>query len=134
MKLSTLHGRKIGAALLVIIVLIFMLMLLGYTLWQILKMIRNLPTRPANQAQAAGEMIHEFQSEHPGETVSAVSTQVVTMRILQPFGEATADERIWRSTNTVNWEIVGTNAAGESWTDTNAPWPNGFYKREPISR
>ena len=131
MNLNPAHRRDKGGVLLVIIVLIFVLLLLGYTLWQIWKMIHSMEFEPPDPKSVAGDMLPEFRADHPGEAV-VVSTQVVTMTVSQPFEAALVNERIWRSTNLINWEIVGTNTIGDAWTDTNAPWPNAFYKREII--
>lgn len=121
-----------AAVLLVILVLIFLLLFLGFTVWQIWKIIQQIPDAPKNSNDVtAGEMIADFQSNHV-ETISSVSTQMLTISVVQPFDPSTVSVRVWRSTNLVNWDCIATNQAGEQWTDTNAPWPNGFYFREII--
>jgi len=132
MKTSRHRGNR-GAVLLVIIVLIFMLLFLGYTLWEIWKMMRKIPTAPANQADViSGEMLNEFQLAHPNENITSISTQYVTMTVVQPFDATNLSMRVWRSTNLIDWQLIATNMPGEFWQDTNAPWPAGFYKQEPI--
>lgn len=133
MKLRPNPSKRSGSVILVIIVLVALLIFLGYTLWEIWKMIRSSPAAPANQTQvASGEMLAEFQGNHVGEAVSVVSTQVTTITVSQPFDPVTVSVRISRSTNMVLWDVIATNAPGQTWTDTNAPWPNAFYKQESI--
>lgn len=127
------NQRKSASVLLVMLVLVFVLLLLGYTLWQIWKIIRSMPATPKNQVeQTAGDMINEFQSVHSNEPISLVLTQAVTVTAVQPFDTINTAMRIWRSTNLIDWEVIATNLSGQTWTDTNAPWPNGFYKQEII--
>jgi len=127
-----------GAILLVIIVIVALLLFLGFTLWQIWKMLRNLPPRTlppdtatAEVQQASGETLAEFQAQHPGEPVSLVSTQVIVLTGITPFQAENLTMRVWRSTNLTTWELVGTNRPDNTWTDTNPPWPCGFYKQIP---
>ena len=134
MKLpSTLRTRQRGAILLAILVLVTLLLFLGYTLWQIWKIVRKIKDTPANVVQqTAGEMLSEFSSNNPNAIISSVITQSIEMVVVQPFESTDYSVRIWRSTNLTTWDIVGTNVVGNTWTDTNAPWPNGFYHREII--
>lgn len=133
MKIPIRRGSDKGAALLVLIVLVSMLIFLGFTLWQIWKLLQKLPVTPANQSQiVAGEMLSEFQSSHPNEVISLVTTQVTELTVVQPFEPSALTQRIWRSTNLVNWDAIATNVAGVAWTDPSPPWPCGFYKQEPI--
>lgn len=130
---TLLRKGQTGSVLLVLVVLIFLLVFLGYTFWQICKLLRKLPTSPANQIQSASaDMLSEFQSNHVGEAVSVVSTQTLTLTIVQPFEATALATRIWRSTNLVEWDCIATNQSGETWFDPSPPWPNGFYKREII--
>ena len=134
MKLPKIRRQK-GAIILVVIVIVALLLFLGYTIWQIYKILRSLPSRttpPDEQTsevqQASGEMLAEFQTQNTNE-ISQIQTQVFTMTTVAPFDPVNILMTIWRSTNLVDWECVGTNQPGETWTDLNPPWPNGFYKR-----
>ena len=135
MKLPKIHKRKrSGAVILVIVVLIFLLIFLGYTFWEIWKMLRNLPRRSsppdsstAEVQQAAGEMLQQFAATNGA--ISQVITQVTVLTGITPFEADGVRVIIWRSTNLQTWEAVATNAPGETWTDVNPPQPCGFYKR-----
>ena len=128
------HKRKRGAVLLVIVVLIFLLIFLGYTFWEIWKMLRNLPRRTnppdsstAEVQQVAGELLQQFAATNGA--ISQVITQVTVLTGITPFEADGVRVIIWRSTNLQTWEAVATNAPGETWTDVNPPQPCGFYKR-----
>ena len=138
MKLPKIHKRnykrKRGVVLLVIVVLIFLLIFLGYTFWEIWKMLRNLPrrTNPPNSStaevqQVAGEMLQQFAATNGA--ISQVITQVTVLTGITPFEADGVRVIIWRSTNLQTWEAVATNAPGETWTDLDPPQPCGFYKR-----
>lgn len=135
MRIPSPRARS-GAILLVIIVLVALLLFLGFTIWHIYKLLRNLPphTLPPDNAtaevqQAAADALAEFTAQHTNEPISLVATQVTVLTSITPFEPADLTMRIWRSTNLVTWECVGTNRPGETWTDLNPPWPNGFYRR-----
>ena len=139
MKLPKIHKRnhkrkRSGAVILVIVVLIFLLIFLGYTFWEIWKMLRNLPRRTnppdsstAEVQQVAGELLQQFAATNGA--ISQVITQVTVLTGITPFEADGVRVIIWRSTNLQTWEAVATNAPGETWTDVNPPQPCGFYKR-----
>jgi|SRR6185369_11057616 len=123
------HSR--GSVLLVIVVLIFVLCFIGYTLWQIWKAINQAwAGHPVDSQAETRKMIADIQATN-NQTVTVVSTQAVTFPAIQ-FEASLVNERIWRSTNLTDWEVAGTNTIGQAWTDPVPPWPNAFYKREAI--
>lgn len=95
---------------------------------------RPLPAEDERVRQVVNEAVAQAQANNPGETVTA-SQPVVTRAFVPVFRESLTNGgrmRVERSTNLVDWEVMGTVPYGENLVDTNPPLRQGFYRRIPV--
>lgn len=95
---------------------------------------RPLPDEDERVRQVISEAVAEAQAANPGQTVTASAAVVVTA-FVPVFRESLTNGgrmRVERSTNLVDWEVIGTVPYGENLVDTNPPPNQGFYRRIPV--
>lgn len=95
---------------------------------------RPLPDEDERVRQIVNEAVAEAQSNNPGQTVT-VSSPVVVTAFVPVFRESLTNGgrmRVERSTNLVDWEVIGVVPYGENLVDTNPPPKQGFYRRIPV--
>jgi len=127
--------RETGNILLAVAVIVVAAVVVGYTGWKIYQALSKLGTSVSRQKQiedgteeGKSNIVYQVHQDFPEANVSVqwLSTNLVTS--LTPFDPATVAVTIERSTNLVDWEVMARLQPGEVWSDTNAPWPAGFYR------
>lgn len=137
------HMRGLTIAMALILFLLF-IVFIGTLVYTIFKAIGKLPQRPpppeeaAMIQQAIQETMASLQSEHPGKTITIQSISAYYIPVFEPFGPVVGLNedtnlnprdyvRVLRSTNLVDWEMVASLGAGETYSDTNI-MERAFYR------
>ena len=136
-KLKTQSGLTI---LMTLFLVILLLIFVGSVLHVIIRAAdkikpRQLPEdEEAMRQQIVNEETAALQSANPGAEVNVgmVSVQRVFTPAINASEPSTFRVRVERSTNLVDWELLGEVAANETLMDTNAPPDRAFYRRVPI--
>lgn len=144
------RSRQSGMALWIAIILFLaFLVFIGTVVYVIVKAIQRLfpappPDDPDNQSyyidpavveSARSDLQAQLATDHPGENVSVQVVDAYWVTAFVPFGPVTnapayptnAPITVERSTNLLDWEVVGTVTEGEQYYDTNQ-FPQAFYR------
>lgn len=142
MKINLRRARQAGMALAAAIILFLLfLIFVGTVAYVVIKAIQRLfpappPDDPDNQSYfidptvvetARLEMQAQLAAEHPGENVQVQVADAYWVTAFVPFGPVTNVVTVERSTNMVDWEVVGTVTEGEQYYDTNR-FAQAFYR------
>lgn len=135
-----LHKRTDGIVLwLAVILFLLFLVFIGTLVYTIWKAIQRLPKRPsapdeaAIVQQATADELAQLQAAHSNETVTIVSATPFYLTVpafLPSFAGVQPDDYlvVERSTNLVDWELMGAVGEGEEYADTNPPPACAFYR------
>lgn len=132
MKLKT--TNRSGAILLGLLVLVIAIIVIGvaaYAIWKALSRWKPRPIDPDDVAIWAQAASAEMQTNLPVTGELSDGTYFIQLKDTN-FPQV----KVERSTNLVNWEVIAVieqyQIAG--FTDTNPPWPNGFYRVRELSK
>lgn len=133
----TIHTNRRSGVTLICVIILFVLFIvfIGTLAYAILKAVgflhgKNPPpddTTATMTQQAVTDETAALQATHPGETVSVTAVSSTWVTAFVPFGTSAVYSAIERSTNLIDWEVVGSVTQGETFADTNL-FPQAFYR------
>ena len=135
MRIPT-RRRQQKAWVLVLVVLICAIVVIGWIAYKIFKCINRMPPRRLPdeitevqkiREDAIADLQAELEAEHPGETVTIQSAEVLFVPVFVPFGTNGGSIVVQRSTNLTDWETLTWLQPGVSFGDTNV-FDRAFYR------
>ena len=134
-KLPSIARQRQRGFLLGLVVLVVALVVIGWTLYRIIKAIQGLPPRQTPpddaevaqyRAEAQTRLVADLQAQFPGQTVTVQSMAVAFVPVITADG-SNAVLRVESSTNLTTWELYGWLTNGASLIDSQTA-PQKFFR------
>lgn len=134
MRVNFAEKRKERGFLLALVVIVLAVIVIGYTVYRIIKAIKKIGPRPIPveevqriQADAVKQLTDELALEHPGETVVVQSSAITFVPVYTFSWSNDSSILVQESSNLVDWQDLVVLKGGEKLRDTNR-WDMRFFR------